>query len=40
MDAKHLSCLKLNLQMGHNQLIVMAFFVLLITMEAKYLKGR
>ena len=39
MGAKYLRCLKLSLQMDHNQLIVIVFFVLLITMEAKYLKG-
>jgi hypothetical protein len=39
MDAKCLRCLKLSLQMDHSQLIVIVFFVLLITMEAKYLKG-
>ena len=33
-------CLKLSLQMDHNQLIIIIFFVLLNTMEAKYLKGR
>ena len=40
MDAKYLRFLKLSLQMDHKQLIIIVFFVILITMEAKYLKGR
>ena len=40
MDAKYLRFLKLSLQVEHNHLIIIVFFVLLITMAAKYLKRR